>query len=317
MSTGATEAGLTAAQESRRGVLCGLAAYLVWGFFPLFFKLVSHIPPLEVVAHRIVWSMLFLAVLVTVSGRWGEIRSAFRVWKTFATLCCSTVLIAANWLIFIYAIGKGEVLQSSLGYFMNPLVNVLLGFLLLRERMQRLQAVSLLLAVVGVAVSAVTLGAVPWIAILLAITFGLYGLLRKTVAVDSLVGLSMETFLAGPMALVLLVNLGLTGRGAFLAGPAADTGVLILCGVVTAVPLLFFAAAARRLRLMTMGFLQYITPSLHFLQAVWLYHEPFTAANLASFLCIWSGLALYSWSAISTARRDIVLRNVPAEAPQE
>jgi len=303
MTSAATANNSAAAQEAKRGVICGLAAYLVWGFFPVFFKLVAHVSPLEVVAHRIVWSMAFLAVLLTVTGRWGEIRAALRVPKTLLTLCCTTVLIAMNWLVFIYAVGRGEVLQSSLGYFMTPLINVLLGFVLLRERMQRWQAASLVLAVAGVILSAIRVGSVPWIAIVLAITFGLYGLLRKTVAVDSVVGLSIETFLIGPPAVVYLLNLGLSGRGTFLAGSGADSVVLFLSGVVTAVPLLIFTAAARRLRLMTIGFLQYITPSIHFLLAVGLYGEEFNATHLATFLCIWSGLALYSWSAITLARR--------------
>jgi chloramphenicol-sensitive protein RarD len=293
----------TAAAAIRRGVLCGLTAYLAWGFFPLFFKTVSHIPPLEVVAHRIVWSMLFLALLVTVTGRWGEIGSALRVAKTFSTLCATTVLIAANWLVFIYAIGQGEVLQSSLGYFINPLVNVFLGYVLLGERLHRWQIVSLVLAMTGVVLPAVRYGQVPWIALALAVSFGLYGLLRKTVAVDSLVGLSIETFLAGPVALLFLVKLGYSGQAAFLAGSLHDNLILPLTGVVTAVPLLLFTAAARRLRLVTMGFLQYITPSLHFLLAVWVYGERFTATHLVSFLCIWAGLALYSWSAFTMSRR--------------
>src|SRR6185369_12806660 len=152
-----------ATAAARRGVLCGLTAYLVWGFCPLFFKTVAHVPPLEVVAHRIVWSMLFLALLVTVTGRWGEIGSALRVAKTFSTLCATTVLIAANWLVFIYAIGQGEVLQSSLGYFINPLVNVFLGYVLLGERLHRWQTVSLVLAMTGVVLPAVRYGQVPWI----------------------------------------------------------------------------------------------------------------------------------------------------------
>ncbi|GFO54861.1 chloramphenicol resistance permease RarD [Geomonas sp. Red276] len=294
------------AREARLGVICGLAAYLVWGFFPIFFKLVSQVPPLEVVAHRVVWSLVFLTVLVTVNGRWGDIRSAFATRKTLATLCATTVLIATNWLVFIYAIGKGEVLQSSLGYFMTPLVNIVLGFVFLHERMKRGQAIGVMLAVVGLTLSALRLGTIPWIALALAATFGLYGLLRKTVPVDSLVGLSVETFLAGPVAASYLVYLGVTGQGAFLAGSMKDSTVLFLSGVVTAVPLLIFTAAAKRLRLMTIGFLQYITPSIHFLLAVCLYGEEFNATHLVTFLCVWSGLAVYSWSAIALARKPAV-----------
>ncbi|HJV36160.1 EamA family transporter RarD [Geomonas sp.] len=290
-------------REARLGVICGLAAYLVWGFFPIFFKLVDHVPPLEVVAHRVVWSMVFLSVLATVKGRWGDIRAAFRTKRTLATLCCTTVLIATNWLVFIYAIGKGEVLQSSLGYFMTPLVNIVLGYVFLHERMQRWQLVGVLLAVVGLALSAIRLGTIPWIALVLAATFGLYGLLRKTVPVDSLVGLSVETFLAGPAAAIYLVLLGVAGRGTFLAGSMGDSAVLFLSGVVTAIPLLIFTAATKRLRLMTIGFLQYITPSIHFLLAVCVYREEFTASHLITFLCVWCGLAVYSWCTISLARK--------------
>lgn len=291
------------AAATRQGVLCGLAAYLVWGFFPVYFRAVKHVPPLEVVSHRIVWSMLFLMLLVTVTRRWGEVGGAVRTSRTILTLCGTTLLIAANWLIFIFAIERGEVLQSSLGYFMTPLVNVFLGFALLGERLRRWQIVSLVLAAAGVLVLALRVGQIPWIALVLAVTFGLYGLLRKTVAVDSLVGLSIETFLAGPVALVFLGWLDVTGKGAFLAGSLHDNIILPLAGVVTAVPLLWFTAAARRLRLATMGFLQYITPSIQFILAVWAFGERFTPTHLTAFGCIWGGLALYSWSAIVTARR--------------
>lgn len=300
-------------REARLGVICGLAAYLVWGFFPIFFKLVDHIPPLEVVAHRVVWSMVLLAAMVTAKGRWGDLRAAFANRKILATLCCTTVLIATNWLVFIYAIGKGEVLQSSLGYFMTPLVNIVLGYVFLHERMQRWQAVGVLLAVIGLALSALRLGTIPWIALGLAATFGLYGLLRKTVPVDSLVGLSVETFLAGPAAALYLVLLGATGHGAFLAGPVRDSAVLVLSGVVTAIPLLIFTAATKRLRLMTIGFLQYITPSIHFLLAVCVYREEFNASHLITFLCVWSGLLVYSWCTITLARRAPVRLEAAAE----
>lgn len=297
------------AAATRQGVLCGLAAYLVWGFFPLYFKAIQHVPPLEVVSHRIVWSMLFLVLLVTVTRRWREIRAAIRTSKTILTLCGTTLLIAANWLVFIFAIERGEVLQSSLGYFMTPLVNVFLGFALLGERLRRWQIVSLVLAALGVLVLSLRVGQMPWIALVLAVSFGLYGLLRKTVAVDSLVGLAIETLVAAPVALVFLCWLGMAGKGAFLAGSLHDNLILPLAGVVTAVPLLWFTAAARRLRLATMGFLQYITPSIQFILAVWAFGERFTPTHLIAFGCIWGGLALYSWSAIVTSRHAMAQGN--------
>ena len=299
------------AAATRQGVLCGLAAYLIWGFFPLYFKAVKHVPPLEVVSHRIVWSMLLLALLVTVTRRWREIGAAVRRPRIILTLCGTTFLIAANWLIFIFAIERGEVLQSSLGYFMTPLVNVFLGFALLGERLRRWQIVSLVLAASGVLVLSFRVGQIPWIALVLAASFGLYGLLRKTVAVDSLVGLAIETLVAAPVAFVFLCWLGWGGKGAFLAGSLHDNLILPLAGVVTAVPLLWFTAAARRLRLATMGFLQYITPSIQFILAVWAFGERFTPTHLIAFGCIWGGLALYSWSAIVTSRRATAEGNSP------
>jgi chloramphenicol-sensitive protein RarD len=280
-----------------RGLLCGLTAYVVWGFFPVFFKAVRQVPPLEVVSHRIVWSAGFLIVVVTLLGKWGGIAASLRAPRTLAALVLSTALIFTNWLVFIFAVGRGEVLQSSLGYFITPLVNILLGFIFLRERLRPLQWCSLLLAVAGVLCLTVRYGSFPWIAVVLAFTFGMYGLIRKTVAIDSLGGLTVETLLAGPAALVYLLFIAKTGRGAFLSGGSVDI-LLPLAGVVTAIPLLLFACAARRLRLATMGFLQYITPTLHFLLAVLLYRETFTPTHFASFAAIWAGIALYSVDAI-------------------
>jgi chloramphenicol-sensitive protein RarD len=205
-------------------------------------------------------------------------------------------------LVFIYAVGQGQVLQSSLGYFITPLVNVLLGMVFLRERLRRLQVVSLLLAVAGVGLLTVRVGAVPWISLALAASFGLYGLLRKTAHVESLAGLLVETLLTGPLALAYLIWLGAHGRGAFPG--AVDQGALWLplAGVLTATPLLLFAAAARRLPLATIGFLQYLTPSLQFALAVLAYGEQFTTTHMVTFILIWSGLALYTADAVRTFR---------------
>lgn len=299
-----TDSAHTQQARTRQGLLYGFLAYFVWGFFPIYFKALQGIPPLEVVAHRIVWSVLFLLVLAGVSGAWKEVRDAFASRQVLLTLIGSTCLITVNWLVFIYAVGKGQVLQSSLGYFMTPLVNVLLGMVFLRERMRPLQVASLLLAIAGVSLLTLRVGAVPWISLVLAVTFGLYGLLRKTVRVESLAGLLVETLLTGPLALGYLVWLAMQGSGAFPA--AVDRGALLLplVGVLTATPLLLFASAARRLRLATIGFLQYLTPSLHFALAVLLYHEPFTRSHLTTFILIWSGLALYSFDAARVYHRQ-------------
>jgi chloramphenicol-sensitive protein RarD len=294
--------------QTSQGLLYGFLAYFVWGFFPIYFKALHDIPPLEVVAHRIVWSALFLLVLVKVSGAWKEVRAAFGSRMVLLTLVGSTGLITVNWLVFIYAVEQGQVLQSSLGYFMTPLVNVLLGMIFLRERLRPLQLASLLLAIAGVALMTLRVGSVPWISLVLAATFGLYGLLRKTVRVESLAGLLVETLLTGPLALAYLVWLSMHGVGAFPS--AVDQGALLLplIGVMTATPLLLFAFAARRLRLATIGFLQYLTPSIQFVLAVLLYHEPFTRTHLLTFLLIWSGLALYTTDAARSYRSTALSR---------
>ena len=281
--------------SSRRGVGYGLAAYVLWGFFPLFFKQLAHVPPLEVLAHRIVWSMVTLLLFVAAAHGWGKVRTTLADAGAVLVLCGTTLLIAVNWFVFILAVDRGDVLQSSFGYFINPLVSVLLGFLFLGERLRRLQLVSLLAAWIGVVILTLHHGTLPWVALVLAVTFGLYGLLRKTVAADALTGLFIETLLLFPFAAGYLIFLGTTGRGAFRGGSAGTTFFLCMAGVITAIPLLWFAASARRLRLMTVGFMQYITPTMHFVLAVSAFGEPLSRSHLAAFACIWSGLALYSY----------------------
>ncbi len=279
------------------GLLHGLLAYLVWGGFPVYFKAVETVPPLQVVSHRIVWSLAFLLVLIGSKGKWREIGATLCDRRAMLILVTTAVLIATNWLVFIVAVGHGQILQSSLGYFITPFVSVLLGVTFLKERLRRLQLVSLLLAVAGVLFLTMQYGRIPWVALTLALTFGSYGLLRKVVSVDSLIGLTVETILLFPLAAGYLLYAERAGTGAFLHGPLSIDLLLLAVGVVTAVPLLLFASAARRLRLATIGFLQYLTPTLHFLLAVIVYDEPFSTARLVSFLCIWTGLACYSWDA--------------------
>ena len=293
-----------AANASRQGVIYGLSAYFFWGFFPVYFKSVKALPPLEMVSHRVVWSLAFLLLLITWKGGWRTIKELLTKPKVLGVLSVTTLLIAVNWLVFIYAVGAGEVLQSSLGYFINPLVNVLLGFVFLGERLERAQWVSLALAIIGVLYLALQYGSVPWISLILALSFGLYGLIRKSLRVDPLMGLTIETLLLTPIALIYIVHLDNIGAAVFLAtSPALDV-LVAMSGIITAIPLLLFAAAAKRLRLATVGFLQYITPTLHFLLAVLVYGESFTHVHLISFLFIWSGLALYSLHAYRTAVRS-------------
>ncbi len=289
--------------RARTGLLLGLAAYSFWGLFPVYFVYMRHVPPLEMVSHRVVWSLLFLLLLTSLRGEWTAVRAALSERRTFLTLTVTSCLIATNWLVFIYAVETNEILQSSLGYFITPLVSVLLGRCFLGERLRRGQLVGLILAVCGVALQAARFGRFPWIALVLAATFGTYGLLRKTARVEAQAGLMVETAVAGPLALAYLLWLRLHGEGSFLAGSLSDDLLLPLAGVITSLPLIAFAAAARRLRLATIGFLQYITPTFHFLLAVVFYGEPFTPGHLVSFLCIWAGLACYSVDALRAAPR--------------
>lgn len=284
------------------GLVYGISAYLVWGFFPIYFKALGGVPSLQVVCHRIVWSALFLALLITLRRGWGEVFAALSARWTVLLLVTTALLIATNWLVFIIAVSHAEVLQSSLGYFMTPFVSVILGVALLKERLRRLQVIALVLALIGVVLITAQQSGLPWAALTLAITFGTYGLLRKIAGVDALAGLAIETFILAPAAAGYLLYAELHGVASFGHGGWGIDTLLVCAGVVTSLPLLLFAAAARLLRLATIGFLQYITPTMHFLIAVVLYREPFSAANLASFGFIWLGLLLYSLNALRMVR---------------
>lgn len=294
-------------KASHTGILYGIAAYGLWGLIPLYFKSVAHVAPLEILAHRALWSFVMLAILVRVLNRWREVGRGLCNGRLMLMLGLTTLLLAANWLTFIYSVLTKHVLQASLGYFINPLVNVLLGVLFLRERLRPWQVVSIVLALIGVVVLTTYVGQVPWIALTLATTFGLYALLRKLMSVDGLVSLAVETLVLLPIALVYLSYLGATG---IATGRSSSTlGLLLLSGPVTTVPLLFFGAAARRLRLSTLGIVQYLTPSLHFLLAVFAFREPFSMAQVASFACIWTAIAIYtadSFRALRQARQNLI-----------
>jgi chloramphenicol-sensitive protein RarD len=295
--------------EARRraGFSLGLGAYLLWGVMPLYFKAIAHVPALEIVAHRVVWSLLFLAVLVTLRKRWAAIRQALATRRVLLTLLASTALIGINWLIFIYAVVTGHVLEGSLGYYLNPLVNVLLGVLLLKEKLSRIQAFAVFLAAAGVTVLAAGAGSGLWISLSLAASFALYGFLRKIVAVDSLEGMTIETAILAPLALGWIMWLQSRGSAIFATSGATTDLLLILGGAVTAIPLLMFTAAARRLPYSTLGFLQYVAPSLQFLLAVLAFGEPLTNAHLICFAAIWTALAVFSFEGVRSVRRQRAL----------
>jgi chloramphenicol-sensitive protein RarD len=292
---------LSSDTEARKGVAFGLSAYLLWGFLPAYFKLIGEVLPTEVVAQRVLWSVLLLAGLILAARRWGKLRAGLADPKVLRILALSALLIGFNWLVYIWAIGAEHVLETSLGYFLNPLVNVIMGVLLLKERLTRAQGLAVGLAAIGVAVLAVGAASGLWISLALALSFATYGLIRKIAPVDSLEGLTIETVLLAPVAAVYL--LWLSGTGSMKFGTELDLSVLLaLGGVVTATPLLLFAAAARRLRYSTLGLLQYVAPTIQFLLAVLAYGEPLTTAHLICFAFIWSGLAIYAADGLRSAR---------------
>lgn len=285
-----------AAPDAAKGVGYGLAAYTIWGCFPLYFALFAGVPSYEVLIHRVIWSCVFLAVLVTVLKRWQPITAALARPKKLGFVLGCAVFIAVNWGVYIYAVETRHVLQASLGYFLTPLVNVGLGMLVLRETISRLQIVAVALATIAILYQLFLLGLVPWITLVLAFSFGTYGLLRKQVELDGLSGLFVETLLLLPVSLLALGWLGSVGQSHF-SDSTTITLLLISSGMVTAIPLLFFAGAARRLRLATVGFLMYINPTLQFFIALFVFDEPMSGEKLLSFAMIWVALGLYSWSA--------------------
>jgi chloramphenicol-sensitive protein RarD len=289
--------------SARSGLLLGLTAYFCWGVLPLYFKALASVRPTEIVAHRILWSLFFLAVLVSAWRRWGAIGAAIRTPRLTATLALTATLIGVNWLVYIYAVVSGHVLEGSLGYYLNPLVNVLLGVLILKEPLTRAQGGAVLLAAGGVAALAIGAGGAIWISLVLAASFASYGFVRKVIPVDALEGLSIETVFLTPLALGWILWLQSHGSGSFLASRTTDL-LLVLGGAVTAIPLLLFTAAAKRLPYSVLGFLQYVAPSLQFLLAVTVFGEPLTGAHLACFAAIWTALAIFLVEGARVRRRE-------------
>lgn len=299
----ATSPELEARRQVRLGLIYGAAAYLWWGVVPLYFHLLRHVAPLGVLCHRVIWSLVFMGALISIQRRWGEVRAVAASPRNLGLLTVGSLLIAANWYVFIYAVSIGQTVQASLGYYINPLVNVVLGFLVLRERLRAMQWASVALATAAVVNLALHGTSFPWIALSLAISFGLYALLRKFVHVGPLIGLMVETAILLPPTIVLLA-----------ATPVGDTSnydaqtyaLLMLAGIVTALPLLWFANAARRLRLATLGFLQYLGPSVQLVMAVLVLGEQLSRERIIAFSLIWLALAIYTWDSVRAHRAAAV-----------
>jgi chloramphenicol-sensitive protein RarD len=278
----------------RSGLLYAGGAFFIWGAVPLYFATLRAVPAFEIIAHRVLWSMGFVGLLLGATRGFAQVRTVLQEPRLVARLALTSALVTGNWLTFVWAVNAGRILDTSLGYYITPLVNVLLGLVILRERLRPAQWIAVLLAVAGVLNQVWRLGQLPWISLVLALSFGSYGLFRKQVRVDPVVGLLVETGLASPFALAYLAYLGWAGSVRFGHGSHVTDALLMFLGVVTAVPLMMFAAGAQRLRLSTVGFLQYIAPSMSFLLAVFVYGEHLGAAQVTTFVCIWAGIAVYA-----------------------
>ena len=299
---------MTERSATHTGLLYGIAAYTLWGVMPLYLKLLGHVPAVEVLAHRILWSAALLVVVVAALKRGAAIRAAASP-RVLLYLAASALLISVNWLVYIWAVNNAHVLEASLGYFINPLVNVALGLVVLREPIRRVQGYAVALAALGVAAMALSGAAGLWISVTLALSFGTYGLIRKVVAIDALGGLLVETLILAPFAGGALIWAH-GGDGGAWGREGSTDALLAFAGVVTAVPLLLFASAARRLRYATVGLLQYIGPTLAFLQAVLLFDEPLRPVHFVTFALIWAGCALYAWDSVRGSRQAAA---IPAE----
>lgn len=295
-------------KSTESGLAVGITAYLMWGFLPLLFNLMRHVGSTTLVANRTLWSLLFVGVILMVAGRTAEVRAVLRDRASVMRMAVAAIFLAANWLIYVYSVETNQVLEASFGYFINPLVNVAFGMALLGERLNRIQAVAIAIAAIGIAIQAAGLGSFPVIAVTLALTFAIYSYLRKTAKATALAGLFVETLVLSPVALGYLTFLSISNGS---LGPMADPYslfLLMLTGPGTAIPLLLFAFAVQRLRLTTMGMLQYISPSIQFVLALVLFGEHLNVTRLVSFALIWLSLIIFTTDSVVRRRR------VPAPA---
>lgn len=300
---------MNANTQARSGALFAVAAYCMWGFAPLYFKQLTSIPAAEILIHRVIWSGIVLAILVVGLQNISKVRRAVTSMRIMGVLLIAGLLLAANWLLFIWAVNNNHLLEASLGYYINPLINVFLARLFLGEVLRPLQKLAVVIAIMGVLILLFSYGRLPWIAFALAVSFSIYGLLRKQVAVDSVPGLFIETLMMLPAAIIYWVWFAEVTND--LSQNSASLNYLLLAaGIVTTAPLLCFTAAARRIRYSTLGFFQYIGPSIMFCLATWLYNEPLSQARLVTFIFVWSALALFTYDSIRFYRKQRVRSTV-------
>lgn len=291
-------------QRTRQGILLAVAAYTMWGIAPIYFKSLSEVSPFEILSHRVVWSFFLLAFLLHMSRGWRKVRDTLTSKPKMLYLVATSILVGANWLIFIWAVNSNHMLDASLGYYINPLINVLLGMFFLGERLRKLQWFAVSLAAIGVIIQLIAFGSVPIVAIALAFSFGFYGLLRKKVSLEAQTGLFIETLVMLPIAATYLLFIADSATSDFSMNPMQLNLLLIAAGVITTVPLLCFTGAATRLKLSTLGFFQYIGPSLMFLLAVLIYGEAFTSDKAITFAFIWGALVVFSFDGLRNNKKN-------------
>ena len=296
-----------------KGVLFALAAYILWGFFPLYFKAIQQVSALQILAHRIAWGFVFTLAVVLVLRQWKEFRASVFNRRTFLIYAGASVVLGINWFTYVWAVITNHVVESSLGYFINPIVSVLLGVIFLRERLRTFQWVAIAMVTAGVVYLTITFGQLPWISLVLAVTFGFYGLLKKIAPLGALHGITLETAVLTIPSLAYLFIVNANGTGTFGHSTPLLDFLLVLSGPVTAIPLLLFATGARRIPLTTIGLLQYIAPTLQFLLGVLVFHEPFDQSRLIGFMIIWLALVLFSVENLLARRRTPSAAPIPAE----
>ena len=307
MSTPAPLSG-PSSKNQHNGLLATGTAFTLWGLLPVYWKFMYTVPSLQLLSHRTIWSLVLLFILLLALGRVGEVKAALRVKRNLLCLAGGAVMLAVNWGVYIWAVTHDQLIESSLGYYITPLVNVVLGCLVFKDRPKPLQIAAIALAATGVVVMVARYGHFPWLALTIALSFGLYGMLRKLADVESIPGLFLETAILAPFMLVFLIRQEQLGLGAFLHRGLEIDGLLMLTGVVTSVPLILFAYGARRISFITVGLLQYITPTMGFILGCFVYGEPFTPSHAIGFGFIWAALALYTFDGLRRYKYDLKLR---------
>lgn len=308
-------------EEQFLGILSGAGAFILWGIFPIYWKLVAQVPALQIMSHRVTWCFVFMALVLLVTKKLGsffsELREIFSSIKKFSSIFLASVLISVNWLTYIWAVNNDHIIETSLGYYINPLVSVLLGVIVLKEKLSLWQTFSFVLAAIGVLNMTLRFGSVPWIALVLAMSFGFYGLCKKIIHLGAVTGIAVETLFISPFALIYLNYIHSSGSGAFAWHNPGVSLILAGAGVVTAIPLILFAGGAKRLPLSIIGFLQYISPTIALIIGVFLFHEPFNSVHLVSFVLIWTALTVFSLARtrLLIQIEDILLKRVSFKGP--